>query len=437
MQFHRTILFQLILLLISVQIYAQDKELYNFLKTQSEVVSIEETGQEGFFKESYVIKFKQPVDHEDLSKGYFNQRVYVSHKSIENPVVFITDGYVAIQANFGGYVNELCPILDGNQIDVEHRYFGESWPQPLDWDYLTVENAARDHHRINQVMKKFYSGKWVSTGISKGGQTAMFYRSFFPDDVDVTVAYVAPLNFKVEDGRHEPFLANEIGNATKRKEILNFQYELLKRRDLVFPLFEEFIEENNYTFRIPHQAVFDYCLLEYPFALWQWGVLLDSIPTESATDQEFFEHFVAASSPDYFAIEGMESFKSFFVQAARELGYYGYDIQPFKKQLHIKKSKKYLYRVFLPDDLKIRFKRKTMKNVHKFLQNTDEEMIFIYGGDDPWTAPAVELPQKQNFLKVVKAGGSHRARLTNLPEEQKDQVYEKLSTWLDIDLNEE
>ena len=31
----------------------------------------------------------------------------------------------------------------------------------------------------------------------------MFYRYHYPEDVDVTVAYVAPLNFKVEDGRHE------------------------------------------------------------------------------------------------------------------------------------------------------------------------------------------------------------------------------------------
>ena len=33
----------------------------------------------------------------------------------------------------------------------------------------------------------------------------MFYRTYFPDDVDISVPYVAPLNQSLEDGRHEPF----------------------------------------------------------------------------------------------------------------------------------------------------------------------------------------------------------------------------------------
>ena len=32
----------------------------------------------------------------------------------------------------------------------------------------------------------------LATGISKGGQATMFYRSYFPDDVDISVPYVAP-----------------------------------------------------------------------------------------------------------------------------------------------------------------------------------------------------------------------------------------------------
>ncbi|MEA1896182.1 MAG: hypothetical protein U9N53_00805 [Bacteroidota bacterium] len=73
----------------------------------------------------------------------------------------------------------------------------------------TVENAARDHHKINLLFKKFYTSKWVATGISKGEHTSTFYRAYFPKDVDVSVAYVAPLNFTVEDRRHEPYIANE------------------------------------------------------------------------------------------------------------------------------------------------------------------------------------------------------------------------------------
>ena len=40
------------------------------------------------------------------------------------------------------------------------------------------------------------------------------------------------------------------------------------------------------------------------------------------------------------------------MQAARELGYYGYDTKPFKKYLSIQPSKGYLHRLMLPEELK-------------------------------------------------------------------------------------
>ena len=84
-------------------------------------------------------------------------------------------------------------LFKTNMIEVEHRYFGESIPfmqddstitdETLNWDYMTARNEAADLHRVNQLFKKIYEGKWIATGISKGGQTAMLYRTFYPDDV--------------------------------------------------------------------------------------------------------------------------------------------------------------------------------------------------------------------------------------------------------------
>lgn len=48
---------------------------------------------------------------------------------------------------------ELSKILNCNQIMVEHRYFGESVPAPFDWKYLTIKQAADDHHRIIEMFK--------------------------------------------------------------------------------------------------------------------------------------------------------------------------------------------------------------------------------------------------------------------------------------------
>ena len=246
------------------------------------------------------------------------------------------------------YQEELSKLFNTNVIFVEYRYFLESTPEPKNWDYLTVENSLYDLHNVVNTFKQIYKGKWISTGISKGGQTTMFFRTYFPDDVDFSVPYVAPLNRAVEDGRHEIFL-QKVGTAEERKKIEDFQIEILKRRDNIVPMLEAYTKEKGYEYRIPMDEVLDFAVLEYPFALWQWGTPVSTIPDLKSDDKTLFNHLMKISEPSYFA-EGQSTI-SFNVQAAREHGYYGYDIKPFKKYLSIKSAKGYLNRIMLPKEL--------------------------------------------------------------------------------------
>nr|HPF52991.1 hypothetical protein [Draconibacterium sp.] len=188
-------------------------------------------------------------------------------------------------------------------------------------------------------------------------------------------------------------------------------------------------------FRISLDEVLDYCVLEYPFALWQWGRLTNQVPDTNQNPDKLFEHLMIVSSPSYFAIEDMESIKSFFVQAARELGYYGYDTQPFRKYLSMKTAKNYLSRIFLPENLEIKYNKKPSKDVKKFIDSTDAKIIFIYGGWDPWFASGFEVPAKNNLLRIVKTGGSHSTRISNLSEEQKLLAKTTLEKWLEMPVN--
>ena len=165
-------------------------------------VSNVETLKSTHFPEKYVFFIKQQLDAKDASKGYFEQRVVLCHRGFDRPTVLVTEGYNANYALCEGYIEELSKLFDTNIITVEYRYFDKSMPSPCNWDYLTVENSLYDLHHVNQTLHAMYKGKWIATGISKGGQTTMFYRSYFPDDVDISVPYVAPLNKGVEDGRH-------------------------------------------------------------------------------------------------------------------------------------------------------------------------------------------------------------------------------------------
>lgn len=420
-----------IFLLISAITFAQLSQLDEFLNSQPQIKEIKVIPGNDFFVKTYQVMVRQPLDHNDTTKGFFLQRVFVADKAKANPVVLGTEGYGAAYAAMPRYINELSTMLNANQITVEHRYFGNSWPSPLNWDYLTVKNANADHHAVVQIFKKYYTGKWVNTGISKGGQTAVYHRAFYPDDVDVTVAYVGPLNFGVEDGRHEPFIRNVPGTAEQREKIHNFQLEVLKNRAQIMPKLEKFIAGKKFTFRIPHEAVLDYCVLEYPFALWQWGRMTNKIPTTDVSIDSLFNHLMAVSDPSYFSIEDQESIKTFFVQAARELGYYGYETKPLKKYLSIKNAEGYLPEIFLPSDLKIKYSKKSAKEVSKFMKHTDEPILLIYGEWDPWSATAFEI-YSPNQVKVVKAGGSHSTRIKNLPADQQKLVKEKLESWLGV-----
>ena len=424
-----------ILIFIGLFAFAQTSEFEVFLKSQPQIKSVEKVESNKFFNATYKIMVEQPIDHSDPKKGNFLQRIFVANKGKENSVLLITEGYGAGYASNKKYLNELSPILNSNQIFVEHRYFGESWPEPINWEYLTVANAAADHHKITELFKKYYLGKWINTGISKGGQTAVYHRSLYPNDVDVSVAYVCPLNFGIEDGRHEPFLRDVPGTPELRKQIEEFQLAILKNRELIIPKLKDYSLQKKYTYRISIDEVLDYCLLEYPFALWQWGKLVDEVPLANDEINILFKHLIKVSPPSYFAIEGMERIKSFFIQAARELGYYGYDTKPFKKHLSIKTSNNYLSEIFLPENLKIKYKKATAQKVKRFIKKTDSKILFIYGEFDPWSASAFEVPIKGNFLKIVKPGGSHSTRINNLPKNQKEQVKFTLEKWLKINVN--
>jgi hypothetical protein len=381
------------------------------------------------FSEKYVTYFTQPLDHRHPEKGSFRQRVIVSHVGFDRPTVIVTEGYGAAYALRSQYREELSKLLNANMIFVEYRYFLESTPEPKDWQYLTAENSADDLHAITAAFKNIYPGKWIATGISKGGQTTLLYRTFYPDDVDISVPYVAPLCYGVEDGRHEPFL-HKVSTPENRKIIEDFQLEALKRKATLLPRFEKYCTEKNYSFRAPIEEIYDYSVLEYSFALWQWGTPISSIPATTASDDEIFSHLLAISEPGYFTADSPNA--SFFVQAARELGYYGYDVQPFKQYLSIQSSEGYLHRLMLPEELKdMPFDKTLSKKITKFLKKQDPKMIFIYGQNDPWTAAGVTwLKNKKNIHVFIQPNGSHLARISTLPEAEKAEVMELINEWL-------
>lgn len=418
----------LLLLLVIVSANASNKELYQKLCTLKGVITVDSLPSD-YSTEKYVVTIRQPLDHKHPEKGSFTQRVVISHEGFDRPTVLVTEGYGGDYALNPRYRDELAGLFQTNTVFVEHRYFSGSVPDTVDWQYLTAPNSASDLHLITTLFKQIYPQKWISTGISKGGQTALIYRAFFPNDVDITVPYVAPVSRSAEDGRHEPFL-NKVGDKKTRQAILSFQREVLKRRGEIIPLLEKFCMEKQLSFRISMNEVLDYCVLEYSFAFWQWGTPASQIPANSATTEVLFKHLTEISGPDYFATG--QPTQAFFIQAARELGYYGYDIEPFKDLLFIRTAKDYLQRIMLPEGITIQFQPELYKKLTNFIATSDPRLIFVYGEYDPWTSVGItKLDGKKNMFVAIQPKGSHRARINTLPDSLRDKVIKTIKLWLE------
>lgn len=383
----------------------------------------------GAFEGKYLLWFEQPVSYKDASKGTFLQRVFVGDICRDSSTVFVTEGYNADYAARERYRDELSRLFNLNNVVVEHRYFAPSAPDEMDWKYLTAENEARDLHRIITELKTIYPSKWVSTGISKGGQNCVIFRAFYPDDVDFTVSYVGPFCRGVEDGRHEPFIDANGSSDEDRAAVRGFQEEFLRRRETLQPKLDSLCKANGYTFRVPISEVYDMCALEFSFAFWQWGYPVSTIPGKDASDDEYLAFLNKTSGPDYFSIENPHT--SFYIMAARELGYYGYDCEPFKDLLTIKSAKGYMKRIFLPDDAKdLKFSRRLSRKMDRFLLRNKCNIIFIYGEYDPWSAVRAGDRHSATNHIFIQPGGSHRARISTFDEDTQAEIKGMISRWL-------
>lgn len=419
------------IVLLCFSLLFSQNDLKKNLESLPGILNVEIIQPDSEYNEAYKIFIEQPIDHNHPEGEKFRQKFYLSHKDVSLPMVIELDGY-NIDYN---RENELSSILKCNKIVVEHRYFGESKPDSLDWNYLTIEQAANDHHKIIETLKKIYDKQWITTGISKGGQTTYIHKYYFPDDADASVCYVAPLNLAPEDPRIYHFLDN-VGTKECRDKMVAFQREVLKREDELIPMFIEDTKKSGYNYSIgDYEFIFEYVVLEYGFAFWQWQYTKCSqIPDTTASNDDLFEHLKTGSSFSYFSDQEIESNLPFIYQAYTQMGYYGYDISNFKDLL--KEVKEPTSRIFLPDYMKPVYDCCIMQEINTWIQKHGNNMIFIYGEIDSWSATAVELTGETNAIKMVKPGGNHRTRIKSFNEKDQEYIINTIEDWIGYEVPE-
>jgi len=421
----------LLTFLLATNISCAQKKPQNLLSQLKEIpgVSVKKIAGDTTFTEYYELYFTQDLDHENPKAGTFQQRVLLGHHSFNQPMVVQLEGYKIWSDKAG----ELSKLLHANQLTIEHRYFENSMPDSLDWQYLNIKQAAADQHVIIQALQKIYPEKWLTTGISKGGQTTIYHRYFYPDDVDVSVPYVAPHNLAREDKRIHKHLAS-IGNQETRDKIRQFQLVCFKNKAKLLPLADAYAKKKNYSFSMGLKRALDLSILEYPFAYWQWGgIPSDSIPNENASTKELFDHLFKVSSIDFFDVSNIKPLLAFYQQALTEIGMYSYEIAPFKQYLDDEKD--ITFDFTFPNEPIRKFDASSMIKINHWLQTDAEKILFIYGEYDTWSATAVNLKGNKKCKKFVNPKGSHRSRIKSFPPEIKKEILSTLEEWMDVKLN--
>ncbi|WP_433335251.1 S28 family serine protease [Spirillospora sp. CA-294931] len=382
------------------------------------------------------LKYKQPVDHRRPNGQWFEQRIMLQHKAESRPMVLYTSGYHTPETMFR---SEPTALVDGNQVSVEYRYFSPSRPVPTDWKKDTIWQAATDEHRIIRELKRIYKAKWISTGASKGGMTAVYHKRFYPRDVDGSVVYVAPNNVNDrEDSAYDRFFASVGSDAKCRAQLKDVAREFLKRRPAMLKRFEADAAKNGWTFKYLRSMdrAFENSVMDYEWGFWQYKLQSDcgTVPAVKASDDELYKSLDEIAGLSFYTDQGLDPYLPYYYQAGYELG------APNPKFKHLRPYLRYesTYnnaRAYLPSSIPVKWDGgKAMRDIDKWVRTKGTGLMFIYGANDPWRAEPFRLGKgSRDSYYYVAPGMNHSGRLIDkLPAEHKSKAIADLLRWANV-----
>ncbi|MEV5003729.1 S28 family serine protease [Nocardioides sp. LML1-1-1.1] len=383
-----------------------------------------------FFK----ITFRQPVDHRHPRAGTFEQRLSLLHKDTARPMVMYTSGY-NLSANPSR--SEPTQIVDGNQLSMEYRFFEPSIPAKPDWPkQLTIWQAASDQHRIIKSFQRLYRENWLTTGGSKGGMTATYHRRFFPADVDGTIPYVAPNDVDNDRDAYNRFLANVGTDPACRAALTAVQRRILgPDRAWFLERTRQDAEATGDTWNVlgSLDRGMETAVVDLYFTFWQYSPqsACADVPGPDATKEQVWDWTQGVVPLTGYLDQGLLGTLAYYYQAAYQLGWYEAYEAPLADVLHFPGG--WGGANFVPAELKpIRFDRRAMPDIDRWVRTRSTNMLYVYGGNDPWGAEQFtcgKRAERRECSVHVVAGGTHGARIAQLPEAERLKVTAQILDW--------
>ena len=373
------------------------------------------------------VGFEQQVDHSNPDAGTFTQWLSLIHRDADAPMVVDTRGY---GTSYSGHDNELSWLFNGNRMNIEHRFFVDSVPEPADYTLMTVTQAAADHHAIVTAFQDLYTGPWVATGASKGGETALFYRYFYPDDVVATVAYVAPVLEALGDPAFTDFF-DRVGTPECRATLTTMQRTLLSYKDTLVPALEAAAAEAGETFTLmPASQAFEISVAELSWTFWQYQSDCASLPVDPTDVDAVWAWFLASAGPPFgYADATLSYFSPFFYQCANELGYPGLAYSEIADLLTVDPDD---LTPLVPTDTLPTYNNEVVLAAAEHLMTEGETLMLIYGALDPWTERALTLSGASDSVQYLDADGNHGAGIFSLSGEDLGAAVGVLDRWVGV-----
>ncbi len=433
------------------------------------------------FKEKYMITFEQPLDWSDFSKGTFPQRVEVSININPRITVMETEGYclndkVSIIVAIAAALNppqETVYMFDGNYVDVEQRFFGDSRPADMTnegtkyWEYLTSENSAGDYHRIYTELSKVLGDKWIAEGTSRGGLMCNVYGYYYPDDMYIYVPYVAPCSDGMDDDRFYSFVNTEIGEtaygeeeAENRRDLVEkFQVEAMKYKNDLLPKFKKELKKNAYVDGVSAGVLYDMVVLDAGVQFWQYGHDINKItqvldmPADTgkeikAKQKAVYKLLLSLQKPSDWATDFVAF--PYYIGTAKEYGQYHYDFSYLREALEEEgledtisvteeMEENFLQNLVFNEEQRKEFvyDGSFREALVESMSTTNAKHMMIIGGTDPWRSVALtpEETVNENIKYYINPDYPHTSKMNNLPDDMKKEAFDTMGEWLGEEVN--
>jgi hypothetical protein len=176
---------------------------------------------------------------------------------------------------------------------------------------------------------------------------------------------------------------------------------------------------------------FESTVVSLPFAFWQYNgaYLCGDVPTSAASDEVLWSFLEQVSPVSGGADDSLLWFEPYYWQAYSELGTPGIDTSYLADLL--------LYDPATIDDLPSialdpTFEPAAMQDISDWVTSAGQQLLFVYGDSDPWTAGAFELGGAADSYRLTVANGNHYAQIAQLSPGDSQLALDALSAWAGV-----